>query len=154
MAYRQGYFNQGFGGYDQQMQPMYQPQAYPMPQNQQNADQPLFCRRATNRDEVRAYPVDFNGQPMTFLGPGLQTIWLKSFNPGTGGSDVVEYRPVQPTETAAPKSTETVLMPDFQRLENTVQKMGETLQGLCDDFDRLRNQRRRANREQEVTDDA
>ena len=77
-------------GYGQQ--PFYQ---------QQTQEQPLFCRMATNREEVQAYPVDFGGRPMTFLGPGLQNIWVKMFDPNTGGSIVAEYRKSEPAAQKA-----------------------------------------------------
>lgn len=144
MAYRQGYFNQGFSGYEQQMQPMYQPQAYPMPQNQtvHQADQ-FFCRAASNREEVQAWPADFNGNPLTFLGPNLQKIWVKVFNPRTGGSDVIDF------VRAAPEKQPDETVPsieDFHALQKLVYEQGEKIE-------RIASARRRANRDQEVTGD-
>lgn len=127
------------GGYGQQMQPFYQMQ---QPQ-QQAPDQPLFCRMATNREEVQAYPVDFSGRPMTFLGPGLQMIWLKMFDANTGGSVVMEYRrsPAVIEEQAKASGPS---MEDFQNLQQTVA-------ALQDEVNKMRTARRRASREE--TDD-
>lgn len=127
-------FQPQMNGYGQQMQPY-----YPM---QQQAPESLFCRMATNRDEVQAYPVDFSGKPMTFLGPGMQTIWVKAFDPNSGGSVVAEYRRTAPEETAKPY---VVTMDDFQSLKAAFAELQE-------EVSRLRTARRRSNRE-EATDD-
>ena len=122
--------------YNQQLQPMYQTyqqQPQPAPQDQQ-----LFCRMATNREEVQAFPVDFSGRPMTFLGPGCQTIWTKVFDSSTGGSVVKEYREVTP-ETPKPA---TVSMSDFESLLAIVKQQGE-------EIERLKAGRRRAAKEME-----
>ena len=125
--------------------PLYQyqpqmPQMYPQ-QYQQAQDQPLFCRVATNFEEVRATPVDFSGRPMTFLGPGMQTIWVKAFNPTTGGSDVVEYRRA-PSPLMEAKEQVFAPMSEVESLKQTVSE-------LADEIARLRAARRRANRETE-----
>lgn len=120
MAFNQGFFPQ-MGGYGQPMQPMYQQQTM---QQRQAQDQPLFCRAVTNRDEVQAWPVDFGGQAMTFLGPGLQTVWIKVFNPNTGGSDVIEYRPAAPAKAEAPAVP---TMEDFKNLQEMVKRQGEEI---------------------------
>ena len=127
-------------GYGQQMQPLYQAQPYQQPQQAQ--EQALFCRMATNREEVQAYPVDFSGRPMTFLGPGMQTIWTKVFDPNTGGSIVAEYRRADP----AANKTAFVTVSDFEQLIDIVRQQGE-------DIDRLKAPRRRAPREMEALDD-
>ena len=116
-------------GWGQQMQPVYQ-------QPQQTQEQPLFCRMATNRDEVQAYPVDFSGRPMTFLGPGMQTIWTKVFDANTGGSIVTEYRRAEP----AAQKTDFVTKSDFDQLISIVRQQGE-------EIDRLKAPRRRVNKE-------
>ena len=114
-------------GWGQQMQPVYQ---------QQTQEQPLFCRMATNRDEVQAFPVDFSGRPMTFLGPGMQTIWTKVFDANTGGSVVAEYHRAEP----AAQKTDFVTKADFDQLLGIVQKQAE-------EIERLKALRRRANKE-------
>ena len=129
--------------YGQQLQPMYQPQTYqPMQpvQPQQLQEQSLFCRLATNREEVLGVPVDFSGKPMTFLGPNLQTVWVKVFNPNTGSSDVIDFQrgtPVQETPGF-------VSMADFEAYK----------QQMAEELAHLRSQRRRMTKEQEDTDNA
>lgn len=123
--------------YNYQPQQMYQ-QMYQQPQQ---TEQPLFCRMATNREEVQAFPVDFSGRPMTFLGPGMQTIWVKTFNPVTGGSDVTEY--TKPVMAAEKPSFAT--MSDLEQVLELVRKQGEEIA-------LLKGQRRRVNKED--TEDA
>lgn len=109
--------------YGQQMQPMYP--AYQQPQ-QLTQEQTLFCRMATNKEEVQAFPVDFSGRPMTFLGPGGQTIWTKVFDPNTGGSIVAEYHKAAP-ETQKPSF---VPISDFEQLIGIVKQQGEEIERL------------------------
>ena len=123
-------------GYGQQMQPVYP--AYQQPQPMV-PEQNLFCRRATNREEVQAYPVDFSGRPMTFLGPGEQTIWTKVFDSNTGGSIVTEYCKASP-DSGKPSF---VSASDFDQLLAIVRQQGE-------EIERLKNMRRRAMRDTEV----
>ena len=118
------------GGYGQQM-PFYQ---------QAQQDQSLFCRPATNYQEVQAYPVDFSGRPMTFHGPGLQKIWVKMFDPNTGGSAVVEYHRAPAVIEEQPKLN-APSMEDFQSLQQTVL-------ALQDEFNKMRTSRRRTSREE------
>lgn len=122
--------------YGPQMQPVYP--TYQQPQ-QAAQEQNLFCRMATNREEVQAFPVDFSGRPMTFLGPGGQTIWTKVFDPSTGGSIVNEYC------KATPESPKQAFVPvsDFEQLIALVRQQGE-------EIDRLKAMRRRAARETEA----
>lgn len=124
--------------YGQQMQPVYP--NYQQPQQAQ--EQALFCRMATNREEVQAFPVDFSGRPMTFLGPGMQMIWTKVFDPNTGGSVVTEFR------RADPSANKPAFVPisDFEQLIDIVRKQGE-------EIDRLKAARRRVTREVEAVDD-
>lgn len=126
--------------YGPQLQPVYP--TYPQPQ-QTPQEQNLFCRRATNREEVQAYPVDFSGRPMTFLGPGETTIWTKVFDPSTGGSIVTEYC------KAAPDSGKPAFASasDFDQLLAIVRQQGE-------EIEQLKALRRRANREAEVDSNA
>lgn len=127
-----------------QYQPPMYPQAYQ--QQVQQADQQLFCRVATNLEEVRAYPVDFSGRPMTFLGPGMQTIWVKAFNPTTGGSDVVEYRRA-PAPLMESKEETFAPLSEVESLKQAVAKINEELA-------RMRLTRRRATRDvEEVADE-
>lgn len=145
MALNQNWFPQTNGFGQPMTQPMYQPQTYQPLQPQSNADQPFFCRAATNREEVQAWPVDFSGRPMTFLGPNLQNVWIKTFNANTGGSDVAEYRKVTPL-IEEPAKADFVTAADFQQLRNLVEE-------LSDELNKLRTARRRAAREQEVNSD-
>lgn len=124
------------GGYGQQMQTMYQQPAYQTMQPPMQQEQNLFCRMATNREEVQAFPVDFTGKPMTFIGPQAQTVWIKTFNPSTGGSDVKEYREAQP-QTEQKYAT----MSDLEQVLQLLQKQGE-------DIALLKSQRRRTNKEE------
>ena len=126
--------------YGPQMQPVYP--TYQQPQ-QAAQEQNLFCRMATNREEVQAFPVDFSGRPMTFLGPGGQTIWTKVFDPGTGGSVVTEYH------KAAPDSGKPAFVPvsDFEQLIALVRQQGE-------EIEQLKAMRRRAARDPEVEGNA
>lgn len=124
------------GGYGQQMQTMYQQPAYQTMQPPVQQEQNLFCRMATNREEVQAFPVDFTGKPMTFIGPQAQTVWIKTFNPATGGSDVREYREAQP-QTEQKYAT----MSDLEQVLQLLQKQGE-------DIALLKGQRRRMNKEE------
>ena len=128
------------GGYGQQMQTMYQQPAYQTMQPPMQQEQNLFCRMATNREEVQAFPVDFTGKPMTFIGPQAQTVWIKTCNPSTGGSDVKEYREAQP-QTEQKYAT----MSDLEQVLQLLQKQGE-------DIALLKGQRRRTNKEE--TEDA
>lgn len=138
MAFSPYQYQPQMGGF---AQPMFQPQQYQPPQ--QTADQPMFCRMATNRDEVQAYPVDFSGRAMTFLGPGLQTIWVKLFNSNTGGSEVIEYRPASGAKPEAPKVPS---MEEFHDLQEMVRQQGE-------EISKLRGMtRRRSAHDQEAAD--
>lgn len=138
MAFNQGYYTSPMGG---AFQPVYQPQ--PMQTRGHAQDQPLFCRFSTNFNEVQACPVDFSGNPMTFLGPNLQKVWIKIFNPSTGGSDVIEYHPAAPAKSETPQ---TPTMEDFLALQKLVQEQGEKIARLSGAT------RRRADREQEGID--
>lgn len=115
-----------------------QPMGWQQPMYQQQ-DQ-LFCRMVGSRDEVNAFPVEYSGRPMTFLGPGLQTMWVKTFNPATGGSDVAEYHRAQP-QTEQKYAT----MSDLEQVLQLLQKQGE-------DIALLKGQRRRSVREDENSD--
>lgn len=115
--------------YGQQFQPSFP--AYQQPAMTQ--EQSLFCRMATNREEVQAYPVDFSGRPMTFLGPGCQTIWTKVFDSSTGGSVVTEYHKATPE----PQKPAFVPVSDFEQLLALVKQQGE-------DIERLKTRRRAA----------
>ena len=129
--------------YQPQLMPYGQPMYQNYQQNQPAQEQPLFCRMATNRDEVQAFPVDFSGRPMTFLGPGMQMIWVKNFDPSTGGSIVSEYRKAEP----APQTVPFVTMNDFEQLMTVVRQQGE-------EIERLKTvPRRRAGREMEAEPD-
>ena len=125
----------------------YQPPMYPQAYQQavQQADQQLFCRVATNLEEVRAYPVDFSGRPMTFLGPGMQTIWVKAFNPTTGGSDVAEYRRA-PAPLMESKEEAFAPLSEVESLKQAVAQINEELA-------RMRLTRRRAARDVEEAAD-
>lgn len=125
-------------GFAQQILPtMYQQPAYQTMQPPMQQEQNLFCRMVTNREEVQAFPVDFTGKPMTFIGPQAQTVWIKTFNPATGGSDVKEYREAQ-TQTEQKYAT----MSDLEQVLQLLQKQGE-------DIALLKGQRRRAMKEDE-----
>ena len=76
---------------------------------------------------------------MTFLGPGLQTLWIKTFNPMTGGSDVAEYHKAQPAPAEQPKYA---TMTDLEQVLQVLQKQGEEIA-------QLKGQRRRAMKEDE-----
>ena len=116
-------------------QPMYQFQQYQQPMQNQQAEPPLFCRMATNREEVVAAPPDYSARPMTFLGPQLQTIWVKVFNPSTGGSDVAEYHRAG---TEAPKDQPAYLTAaDLEPILDALRKQG-------DEIAQLRGRRRAA----------
>lgn len=118
-----------------------QPMGWQQPMYQQAPQQEqLFCRMVGSRDEVNAFPVEYSGRPMTFLGPGLQTMWVKTFNPATGGSDVAEYHRAQP-QTEQKYAT----MTDLEQVLQLLQKQGE-------DIALLKGQRRRVNREDENSD--
>jgi len=122
--------------YGQQMQPMYPAYQQPQPMVQ---EQNLFCRRATNREEVQTYPVDFSGRPMTSLGPGEQTIWTKFFDSHTGGLIVTEYCKAS-LDSGKPSF---VSASDFDQLLAIVRQQGE-------EIERLKNMRRRAMRDTEI----
>lgn len=134
------------GGFGQQMQPMYQPQIY-QPAAQQRQEINLFCRPASTREEVLGAPVDYTGNPMTFIGPNQQIVWIKTFNPNTGASEVVEFHRSPPAEAPADKGPAFVTMPDFERLQGVVMKLSE-------EVSTFRPQRRRVNKEQEEAEDA
>lgn len=141
--YQYSYSQPQMGGYGQQM-PVYQQQAYQSMQPMQNmqTDQALLCRMVTSADEARGVPVDFSGRPMTFLNLPRGTIYVKTFNPGTGAADFAEYRRVDPQEEA-PAATEAFApMSMVRQLQDTVEKLREELKNM-------RTTRRRA---QEVTE--
>ena len=76
-------------------QQMYQPQ--PMPQIQPaqtpvSQNPGLLGRIVTSKEEALGVPVDFNGNPMIFPDLGHGIIYVKQFNPGTGSSDIREFR--------------------------------------------------------------
>lgn len=114
-------------------QPMYQ---QPMQMNAQ--EQMLFCRMAASRDEVTAFPTDFTGKPLTFIGPQAQVVWIKTFNPATGGSIVRELRDVEPV----PEKPPFVSTADFEKLLEVVRQQGEDINQL-----RSGQTRRRASKE-------
>jgi hypothetical protein len=139
MAFNNGYFSPQINGYGQAMPNVYQPYSQP------TAEQSFFCRAVTNKEEVQAWPVDFTGRPMTFLGPNLQNVWIKTFNANTGGSDISEYRKVTPMIEEPPK-VDFVASTEFQQLK-------ETVESLKIDVSRLRTARRRSNREEDENDE-
>lgn len=118
-----------------------QPMGWQQPVYQQQQDQ-LFCRMIGSRDEMNAFPVEYTGRPMTFLGPGLQTLWIKTFNPATGGSDVAEYHRAQPVSAEQPKYA---TIADLEQVLQLLQKQGE-------DIAQLKGQRRRAMKEDESSE--
>lgn len=148
MAFNQGFFQPQAGGFGQPMQPMFQALAtQQIPYQRQAQDQPLFCRAVGSREEMQAWPVDFSGNPMTFLGPNLETVWIKMFNPSTGSSRVIDYYPATPAKNEAQAAPAAPTMDDFQSLRALVEKQGE-------EISRLRTEsRRRSNRETEEMED-
>lgn len=99
---------------------------YPV-QPQQNAERTFFCRAATAFEEVKACPVDFSGNPMVFLGPGLKSVWIKVFNPSTGGSEVLEYGRTIQIEAEPPKAP---TIDEFIALKELVKKQGDMIESL------------------------
>lgn len=125
-------------GFAQQMLPaMYQQPAYQAMQPPMQQEHNLFCRMAASRDEVTAFPTDFTGKPLTFIGPQAQVVWIKTFNPATGGSDVKEYHEAKPAEEQ-PKYVTTA---DLEQVLQLLQKQGEEIA-------LLKSQRRRMNKEE------
>ena len=84
---------QGFG---------YQPNNYPpmmqnAPQGQQPPNQQGFrVQPVTSREEAMAVQTDFFGLGTILPALAQGVIWVKRFNPGTGASDMLEFRLVQP----------------------------------------------------------
>lgn len=112
--------------YQQQMgygQQMYQ-QPYQMMPVQQ--EQNLFCRMAASRDEVTAFPTDFTGKPLTFIGPQAQVVWIKTFNPNTGSSNVEEYHKAE----QASEQPKYVTMGDLEQVLELVRRQGEEIAQL------------------------
>lgn len=125
------------GGYGQQMQTMYQQPAYQTMQPPMQQEQNLFCRMAASRDEVTAFPTDFTGKPLTFIGPQAQVVWIKTFNPNTGSSNVEEYHKAE----QASEQPKYVTTADLEQVLQLLQKQGE-------DIAILKGQRRRMNKEE------
>lgn len=129
--------------------PPYQPQtgAYgqPMPfyqQQQQAQERPIYFRLVTSREEVKGFPVDFSGQPMGFMTPNQQKLWIKVFNSNTGAADVFEYHRGETEQTETAFATKT----DVEQLLGILRQQGEEIK-------RLKATRRRAAREQEDVED-
>lgn len=103
-------YQQPMMGYQQPVQPV------------QQSD--IFCRRVSCVDEVRAFPVDFNGSPALFWDVSHGTVYTKAFNPATGESEVVQY---QRTNAQKPQ---TVSIEEFQQLQQTVSDLQQTMSRL------------------------
>lgn len=76
-------------------QQMYQPQQMPQIQPAQapvSQNPGLLGRIVTSKEEALGVPVDFNGSPMFFPDLAHGLIYVKQFNPGTGSSDIREFR--------------------------------------------------------------
>lgn len=123
------------GGYGQQM-PFYQ-----QPQ-QQAQERPILFRLVTSREEVKGFPVDFSGQPMGFMTPNQQTLWIKAFNSNTGAADLFEYRRGETEQTETAFATKA----DVEQLLAILRQQGE-------EIERLKAPRRRVSREQEENED-
>ncbi len=132
--------------YGQQMQPAYQLPNYQQPQ-QLAQEQNMFCRKATNYEEVQAFPVDFSGQPMTFHGPNLRVIWVKAFDPNTGGSVVAEYHRADPARTPQISTSDFATKGDLEQIIKTLNEQAEEIA-------RLKAPRRRVTKEVEEDPDA
>lgn len=132
--------------YSQQMQPVYQTPNYQQPQ-QLAQEQNMFCRKATNYEEVQAFPVDFSGQPMTFHGPNLRVIWVKAFDPNTGGSVVAEYHRADPARTPQINAGDFATKSDLEQILKTLNEQAEEIA-------RLKAPRRRVTKEVEEDPDA
>lgn len=126
------------GGFGQQMQPYYQMQ---QPQ-QQAQERPILFRLVTSREEVKGFPVDFSGQPMGFMTPNQQTMWIKVFNSNTGSADLFEYHRGEMEQTETAFATKA----DVEQLLEIVRRQGE-------EIERMKTPRRRANKEQEENED-
>ncbi len=126
-------------GFGQQMQPYYQMQ---QPQ-QQAQERPILFRLVTSREEVKGFPVDFSGQPMGFMTPNQQTLWIKVFNSNTGAADLFEYHRGEAEQTETAFATRA----DVEKLVAIVKEQGE-------EIERLKAPRRRATREQEEESNA
>ena len=107
----------------------------------------MFCRKATNYEEVQAFPVDFSGQPMTFHGPNLRVIWVKAFDPNTGGSVVTEYHRADPARTPQINAGDFATKSDLEQILKTLNEQAEEIA-------RLKAPRRRATKEAEEDQDA
>ena len=124
-------------GFGQQMQPYCHAQ-----QPQQPQERPILFRLVTSREEVRGFPVDFSGQPMGFMTPNQQTLWIKVFNSNTGSADLFEYRRGEMEQTETAFATKA----DVEQLLEIVRRQGE-------EIERMKAPRRRMNKEQEAADD-
>lgn len=105
--------------------PAYQyPTALPQQPAPQMQPQPVYqARPVTSREEALGQQVDFFGAGtlMPDLAHGI--VYLKRFNPNTGGSDLFEFRQAQPeTQQEQPNELEQI-RESIKRLEDELDKL-------------------------------
>lgn len=126
-----GYGYNPYGGYGQP--PMYAQQAYmpqmqtQMPQMPQQPQQPtVSVRLVTSRDEATTAQIPFDSTINLFVNLGAGEIYIKQFNPQTGGAVFRCFAEAAKTKEEQ-KPQEYVTEDRFCALEQRVSELAETM---------------------------
>lgn len=128
-----------YGGYGQptpqMMQQAYMQQMGGMGQMpQQQAQQPnVISRMVTSRDEATTAQIPFDSTINVFLNPSVGEIYVKRFNPNTGGAffedfvSATKLQAIQQAQEQAKAAPEYVTTDRFDALENRVSELAEAM---------------------------
>lgn len=141
MAYGNGYAPYGVNGYGSGYAPSMPAYGtprmdFPQMQQQVQAQQPgnVFARIVTGREEAIAAQVLPDGNFNAFLDIAHGRVYLKRFNPQTGGADFREMVDVQQVSGSAQQPevpVQYVTVDAFKRLENQVGRLEDQLSALA-----------------------
>ena len=105
--------------------PTYQyPTALPQQQAPQMSPQPMYqARPVTSREEALGQQVDFFGAGTLMPDLSHGVVYLKRFNQNTGGSDLYEFRLVQPEAPQEQPNELEEIRASIKRLEDEIAQM-------------------------------
>lgn len=125
-----------YGGYGVPAQAMYQPQAAYAPQvggmaQIQQAQPAVNVRLVTSRDEATTAQIPFDATINVFVNLAAGEIYVKRFNPNTGGAWFGDYiaaeRARQTAQEADTPPPEPVTMDMFRALEQRVTELSDAI---------------------------
>ena len=100
----------------------YNPYGY-QPQYQQQPQAGFSARAVTSREEAIAAQVDFTGPGVVMPDLSHGMVYLKRFNPQTGGADFFSFRYEEPPKQDAPGQELDGVRARLDRLEAEIEKL-------------------------------